>query len=351
MVNQQAKTKLFTLLRREVLEYRNSLVLAPAITGALLIVLMLCSVLLANRITAVNIDSLDILIDEHSDNNVSLAISADKNNSTTELLIKNESSKNPNIDEQEWSFGRDWKNTSKQSNQRTEKIDFNVGSLNPALNILHLIFLGILALTGSNYLANSFYQDRRDRTVLFWKSMPVSEREEIFAKLVTICLLAPAIYVAISIVTQITYILLATLLIWRIDGNATHLVLDNIHFSALFGGQIISWFLQALWLMPIFAWLLLCSTIARRSPMMLAFAVPLALYIIELVFFDSNWIGQTLGNYLQYLSININSAEDLETLTSIWPPIDFTDLFWGLALAALLLVATHWFRKHRFEPQ
>lgn len=342
------KLKIFTLFQREILEHRNPLLITPALIGGVLVLFALLSVLLANRVSFIGDSAMEILIDEHS-SGINITIETDEQIPVEDLLIQQDPvAPDANVDG-DWDFGSDWTFEPEQRDKLAKKLDQEIESLNPVLNALHLLFLLILMLVSSHYLLSCLHQDRRDRSVLFWKSMPVSEWEEIGAKMVTVCVLAPGIYVAISFLTQIAYILLAMLLVWRMDMSAGEVVLSNVNFLSLLGGQLSAWLLWSLWTMPVFAWLLLCSAAAKRSPMLLAVAVPLALVIVEELFLGDDSFSQALGNHIAFPQQDEGAAITLQSIGPNWTEMDYMGLMSGLGISAILLYATHWFRKNRFE--
>src|SRR5690625_2852310 len=66
--------------------------------------------------------------------------------------------------------------------------------LTTGLASFQAIFVLILLLTIPFYLLSCLYTDRRDQSILFWKSLPVSETRSVLTKLGTAVFLAPAIY-------------------------------------------------------------------------------------------------------------------------------------------------------------
>ncbi len=60
----------------------------------------------------------------------------------------------------------------------------------------------VMAITGFFYLLDALHGERKDRSVLFWKSMPVSDTTTVLSKLFTALAVAPAIVIAVTIVTQ-----------------------------------------------------------------------------------------------------------------------------------------------------
>lgn len=344
-MNKQSRLKGFTLLQRELQEYRHSFLITPLVVASLLLLMILASVLLANRMILLDDSAMEILIDKHS-GAIDISIDVDKDTSADQLIIT-DADEQASADEEDWDFAKDWNLDSSSRYQLSQQIGQQIGSLNPILNLLHVLFLVLLLVVSINYLLGSLHQDRLNRSVLFWKSMPVSEWEEIATKMATVYLVVAVIYMTLSFLTQIAYALLAMLLVWRLGMSPTQVVLENLNFTNLFIGQLESWLVWILFTAPFYAWLLFCSAAARRSPFMLALAIPLAIVVIEWMFFSSNWIGAT---YMNHLPLFAHEGEYLAFYMSpSWGSLDYAGLLVGLFIAGLLLTATVWFRKHRFE--
>src|SRR5699024_8479380 len=77
-----------------------------------------------------------------------------------------------------------------------------------ALFTVSALFFQVLLLVLLFYLSSCLYDERKDRSILFWKSLPVSDSMTVMSKLLTACLLAPLLYLAAVIITQL--VLLAT---------------------------------------------------------------------------------------------------------------------------------------------
>ncbi len=133
------------------------------------------------------------------------------------------------------------------------------------LGTLTMPFLIVMGVVTVFYLLDSLYADRRDRTVLFWKSLPVSDQETVLSKLATASVAVPVLIFAGSADHQ-----RAggpdrqrapepgrRRAIWPLVWNA------SVWFPAM---AIFLYMLvvAVLWYLPIFAWLLLVSASAGR---------------------------------------------------------------------------------------
>ncbi len=76
-MNQGTKLKIFTLLQREVQEYRNSFLVTPLVIGGLLTFFMLASILLANRISVLGESVMEVLLHEQASGGMNITITID----------------------------------------------------------------------------------------------------------------------------------------------------------------------------------------------------------------------------------------------------------------------------------
>jgi ABC-2 type transport system permease protein len=178
--------------------------------------------------------------------------------------------------------------------------------------------------------------------------MPVSEWEEVLSKLGVALVVAPLIYIAASILTQLVYILLAMLMVYRMDMNASQLILGHIEFGSLFFNQISGWILSALWVAPLYAWLLLASAAAKRSPFMLAFAPVIGLIAVEEIFLGTEYMVGIISPHLPHY-IDDGDSVGFYLNGPDWSSINYFDLLGGLAFTVVALWGAVYLRRYRFE--
>lgn len=346
-MNQLHKQKIVALLRREIQEYRNSFVFTPLVVAALLIFFMLASVVLANRITVVGDSVMDIIHDEHGEGSLNITISIDDDAINQNYTVKDETPEDAELEN--WNFSQGWSFNPPRKDKPAEHVHEQLSSLNPVMNALHCLFLLILLFTSGNYLLGTFHQDRRDRSVLFWKSLPVSEEQEVAAKMATVCLVAPGIYIAVSVVTQLVLVLLGLLMVWRLDMSPVENIIGNLDFLELFRGQLSGWLIWVLWTLPLYAWLLLSSSAAKRSPLMFAVAIPLGLVVLEQLFIGSSHVVEAISHHIPHLTEENSDSMGFYVYEPSWLTLDYLGMLMGLAVAACMLGASVWLRRHRFE--
>lgn len=394
--------RFFALVQREFREYRNSLFWTPVITALVLGVLLLISVVVANRIAVVGDTILSALMSEER-GSVSVSVSLGDDGGE-EVTVMHVSGVDEDIDglqdiavdvtsvdemggeqhkrtivrfgdaaapealgapaaptalsyelvvedsgEDSWNFSREWTFNPESANggESDEADDLEGSELNVMLTVVHSILLMILLITSVNYLLSSLYDDRKDRSILFWRSMPVGEWEVVLSKLSMALVVAPLIYVAISLVLQLAYVLLMMLLVWRLDQDPVSVVLQNIDFVALLIDPLSGWLLTALLIAPTYAWLLLASALARRSPLLMAITPFIVLLVAEGALFGTERIADAAQRHVPH--VTESSAVGFYLFGPQWSAASLGSIVGGLIFAALALTATVWLRRHRWE--
>ena len=212
-------------------------------------------------------------------------------------------------------------------------------------------------LVGLFYSLDALYGERRDRSILFWKSLPVSDRTVVLSKALIPLVVLPLIALALSVVTQVILLWLGTLVLVT-SGMSPAALWSEVHF---FQGLLImpyGLFAHILWFAPIYCWLLLISSWARRAPVLWALLPLLAVSALEKIAFGTMHFMSVLtyrmsGAMAEAFAFTGTSKSDgnVDRLSQL-DPIRFLSapgLWVGLAFAAAFLAAAIRLRRNR-EP-
>src|SRR5258708_2713801 len=153
-------------------------------------------------------------------------------------------------------------------------------------------------IVGVFYCLGALNNERRDRTILFWKSLPVSDLTTVLSKAVIPLVALPMVVFAITVVTQLIMLILgsAVLLVNGLNPATiwTHWPMLKMSVGLMYGLAILT-----LWYAPIYGWLLLVSGWARRMPILWAALPLLGLCIVEKIGFNTSHIAAFLIYRLQ----------------------------------------------------
>lgn len=237
------------------------------------------------------------------------------------------------------------------------------------LTVAMFVVLGIISVF---YSLDSLYADRRDRSVLFWKSMPLSDAETVLSKFAVAAVLIPLVALAAAVashflVTAAVSLKLSTAgipagLLWNAQAFAS-----GIFASLLFA------VMAMLWYAPVVGYLMLASAWAPRAPFLWAVLPPAAVWLLERVLlyteFTGEFIARRLLGPIHVLEVkgggdgevkvdpktDADIREALEKLADHDQTAILSDLFlsaelWiGVAVAGLLIAAAIWLRRYRDE--
>ncbi len=151
------------------------------------------------------------------------------------------------------------------------------------------LFLGAAAaLVVLTYLLDALYAERKDRSILFWKSLPVSDTETVLAKLAVALLVVPAGVILLALLLQP---FLAAIVYLRFEAMRPVMSWQVVAgWPEGLGRLALTWIFGFLWYLPLAAYLMLASLLARRLPLVHA-ALPLVVLCMwEWLFSDGNAI-------------------------------------------------------------
>ena len=194
------------------------------------------------------------------------------------------------------------------------------------------------------YVLGSLYNDRRDRSILFWKSMPVSDLQTVLSKVFSAFIVIPMITWGIAVLTQFLIMCMITITVWINGGAAWELVWAP---SAIFKVVLYDFaylLLLALWMAPVAGWLWFVSAVVKKGPFLVAVFVPLGIMFIEALIFHSRHFASLIMERL------IGFFHAVERSIESGSPFSFMqqDGFWsGLLVCAVFVAIAIYIRRYR----
>jgi ABC-2 type transport system permease protein len=206
-------------------------------------------------------------------------------------------------------------------------------------------------LLGAFYCVDALYGERRDRSLLFWKSLPVSDLTSVLAKISVPLLVLPAIAFAVVVVCHVFMLAVSTLVLLARDPGPG-LLWSHLPFFRMTLIMIYGLVVHALWHAPLYAWLLFVSGWARRTPFLWVALPPILLLALEKGAFHTTLLASLLGHRFtgaMKLAFATGQEGDVLRLSQLTPLrfLASPGLWVGLATAALLVAATVRLRRHR----
>ena len=232
----------------------------------------------------------------------------------------------------------------------------------------------VLAFVVFFYALGSLYDDRRDRSVLFWKSLPVSDSQMVLSKAAWALVLAPLWAIGVGLLIGVALWVISALTITVNGVPAAHAVFTQSHPMRIIGGVLASLPVYMVWALPTVGWLMFCSAWARSKPFLWAVLVPVLACVIvsmtdilpgldirhDLVWYTVVYRGllsvvpgawfPTLEGGAANPHTEINTPDELANaidLTRSWHAFATADLWIGAAIGVALIVGAIHLRRWR----
>jgi ABC-2 type transport system permease protein len=211
-------------------------------------------------------------------------------------------------------------------------------------------------LVGVFYCLDALHGERRDRSILFWKSLPVSDLTTVFSKAIIPLVVLPLFIFAVIIATQFVILLISTAVLLPAGLGITtweRLPIFQMSVVLLYGLVTL-----ALWQAPFYAWLLLVSGWARRATFLWAFLPWLAVCMVEKIAFNTTHFAAMLGRRMmgsyEHAFVFVKGSHGavvpvVDRLNQL-DPLKFMSspgLWIGLVIAAAFFAATVRLRRYR----
>jgi len=219
-------------------------------------------------------------------------------------------------------------------------------------DIAGLMIMGTTFVVAVFYCLDALHGERRDRSVMFWKSLPVSDLTTVLSKASIPLVVIPLLTFAIIVVLQGMMLLLSTAVLLGSGVSAATLWTQVPFFqmSMMLLYHLVA--IHSLWYAPVFAWLLLVSSWARRAAILWAALPLLAIGFFEKIAFNTSHFAALLGYRLAGgptgAGIQRGSmAMETPTTLVVGHFLISPGLWLGLAVATAFLAAAVRLRRYR----
>jgi len=210
-----------------------------------------------------------------------------------------------------------------------------------------LIFTAFII--GVFYCLDALHGERRERSILFWKSLPVSDFTTVFSKVSVPLVVLPLVSFAVIVVTQFIMLLVSTAALLPSGLAATTWTNFNLFQQSLV--LLYGLIAIALWHAPIYGWALLVSGWARRATFLWAVLPLLAIAFFEKITFNTSHFAEMLGNRLMGFAPEAFDFQPHHNVAvdSLTPGryLSSPGLWIGLVFAAVFVAAAVRLRRYR----
>ena len=215
------------------------------------------------------------------------------------------------------------------------------------------------------YCLDSLYAERKDKSILFWRSLPITDTETIVSKLLVALLAIPLVTLAAVIVTQLANLVIMSFWVNAKGGSPGHLLWDFGAILDIWGATLIFLIAVPLWLAPFIGRFLFVSAFTKRSPLLVAFLPIVVMPMLERMILGTKFLAKALflcsGQLPLFGDIDPREIFDDDRIrlttdaVSIMSVIDLgkfltsPSLWTGIIVCALFAAAAVYVRRYRDE--
>ncbi len=153
---------------------------------------------------------------------------------------------------------------------------FLATAIGKVLGYTNWLISGVMFLVAVFYALSSLYDERQDQSVLFWRSLPISDTQTVLAKLTVALVLVPVLILVMQSLVAVVFL----------GAQSADYLTSYLSYSLSALGRALLWSM-----LPTISWCLLCSQIANKSPFLIALVVPLLVTVVDWLF-----LGGVIGD-------------------------------------------------------
>ena len=208
-----------------------------------------------------------------------------------------------------------------------------------------VIALGFAILA---YSLSTFFDERKDKSIIFWRSLPVSDSFTVFSKLIVALVVAPLLVIPALLFLHLVSVT---------AGSIYFAVSDIVPFTWAWQAYpwldwirvIFSLWMQSLWTLPIITWIMLAGAYSRK-PVVAAILPPVVVVLVEGVSLSSSVFLDSLFERVQpwsrassfpkeYESLGVAELSDIPLLFGM------TEFWVGILVSSVFIYLTIYFRS------
>lgn len=227
------------------------------------------------------------------------------------------------------------------------------------------VFLVALAILTIFYCLDSLYAERKDKSILFWRSLPVTDAETVISKLLTAVFVLPLIMCAGIFVTHLVNLVITSIWVSSKGGSAGTLIWASVPILDNWLAALIVIISTGIWMSPFIGWFLLVSAWTKRMPLLVAFMPIIVIPLLEWIVFRSRFFASAVAdrgdNLPIFRDLDIESffedegwmhgIQDLSLLEhlDIGKFVTHHETWIGIIVCGLLTTAAIYVRRYRDE--
>lgn len=229
------------------------------------------------------------------------------------------------------------------------------------------VFMFASAILTIFYCLDTLYAERKNKSILFWRSLPITDAETVISKLLTALFAIPVITFVVSMAAHVVNLILTSIFI-SIEGGSPGFLIWQSAPALLFDvgtAMLLLMLMLPIWFSPFIGWFLFVSAWTKRSPLLTAFLPLIVLPILETIILPTHFLWDAISTRFQswpmFTGIDPETFFNEEKLARMEMDVgllDFIDVgrflispaMWaGAVVCGLFVTAAIYVRRYRDE--
>jgi ABC-2 type transport system permease protein len=231
-----------------------------------------------------------------------------------------------------------------------------------------LVFLLAMWFLTVFYCLDALYAERKDRSILFWRSLPITDAETVVSKLLIAFFAIPAATMIAVMVSHLLNLIIMSIWLVTAGANPMRFIWSAVPLFDAWAAAFIVLFALPVWLAPLLGWFLFISAWAKQGPLLRA-VLPIAILpILEYIIFNSWNLGSAILDRLRLETMPIFDIQSfasrihtddihsilaenisLVSLLDIRAFMTSAEVWAGLLVCGLFATAAIYVRRYRDE--
>ena len=216
------------------------------------------------------------------------------------------------------------------------------------------------------YCLDSLYAERKNKSILFWRSLPITDAETVISKMLTAMVAIPVIFIGVIVVTHLLILVMTSIFVSVEGGSSMFLVWRSAPVFDVWIGIFVIMLMLSIWLSPFIGWFLFVSAWTKRSPLLMAFLPLIVVPMLEYFVLRTHLIGDAIESRFNQLPMfsgtstleNIFDDKEFIADAEVFSLLAYIDIgkflaspaMWGGVVACgLFVTAAIYVRRYRDE--
>ena len=156
------------------------------------------------------------------------------------------------------------------------------------------VFLIALAVLTVFYCLDSLYAERKDKSILFWRSLPVTDAETVVSKLIVAVAVIPLVFVLGIVVTHLINLVVMSIWVSMRGGDAGLLIWGSVPLIDNWLAALVVILASGIWMSPLIGWFLFVSAFTKRSPLLMAFMPLILIGLLEGIILKTHYFAENV---------------------------------------------------------